>query len=103
MKYAAVTTVFAITAYLVAGLGVPGARGGIPHVDVVGEVSASVSPWGLVHLLDTTVIITLVVRGRRIIEAISRGLLLTAAFNAVLGAVNLVDVSAGGILLFNTS
>ncbi|RDZ64871.1 sodium:proton antiporter [Haloferax sp. Atlit-12N] len=101
VKYAVVAAALAIAAYLVAGFGIPGVWGGMPHIDVAGEVSASVSPWGLVHLLDIALVIVLAVRGRHIIEAVSWGLLLAAAFNVALGAANLVDVSAGSMLLFS--
>ncbi|WP_396612756.1 Na+/H+ antiporter NhaC family protein [Haloferax sp. S1W] len=100
VKYAVVAAVLAIAAYLVAGFGIPGVISGMPHANVTGQVDATVSPWGLVHLLDIAIVIVLAVRGRHIIEAISWGLIAAAVFNVVLGAMNVVDVSVASMVLF---
>ncbi len=92
-KYAIIAAAFAFAAYLVAGTVMPGAN-------VSGAVDQTVSPWGLVHLVDIAIVIVLAVRGRHIIEAISWGLIAAVVFNLLLGAVDAVPVDAADMLVF---
>ncbi|WP_410764790.1 Na+/H+ antiporter NhaC family protein [Haloferax sp. DFSO60] len=100
VKYAVVAAALAVVSYLVAGFGIPGVWGGMPHASISGQFGATASPWGLVHLLDIAVVIVLAVSGRHIIESISWGLIVAAVLNVALGVAGLVDVSLGSMILF---
>ncbi|RLM59373.1 Na+/H+ antiporter NhaC family protein [Halobellus sp. Atlit-31R] len=92
LKYAVVAAVFAFAAYLAAGQAMQGTP-----VDVTGAGGAGTA-LGLVHLASIGAVILTAIRGRHIVEAISWGIVLSAALNLVFG---LADVSA--MLAFEAS
>jgi Na+/H+ antiporter NhaC len=81
-KYAIVAAVFAFVAYLAAGQVMTGVAVSGQAQSVFVENS---DPLGLVHLVSMFVVIGTAVSGRHIVEAISWGLVVAAAFNVALG------------------
>ncbi|WP_135820295.1 Na+/H+ antiporter NhaC family protein [Halostella litorea] len=88
-KYAIVAAVFAFAAYVVAGSVMEG-------VSVSGDARAILiaesDPAGLVHLVSMGVVIATAVAGRHIVEAISWGLIVAAAFNLLFGLASVSDM-----------
>ncbi|XVH33013.1 Na+/H+ antiporter NhaC family protein [Haloferacaceae archaeon DSL9] len=89
-KYAIIAAAFAFVAYLLAGAW-------MPESSIVGaeDILGALRPWGLVHLLGIAVVIGTAVAGRHIIEAISWGIIVAAALNLLLGALEQTGAIAG--------
>lgn len=88
-KYAIVAAVISFAGYLVAGpvMGGPDVPGGAREVFV-----GNSRPAGLVHLVSMLAVIGTAVAGRHIVEAISWGIVVAAAFNLAFGLASVAEM-----------